>query len=147
VQGLSKPEDVPTSTGIMFSESYLLGFVFCQILFFSLTQTPVTQSGSAAYFIVVAQSIFANRMLRTIQSTAPNLNAFQVLGTGVSDIYNIYSGTDLAAVLNAYMVGIKDVFICSLAGSVLAVLLAMIIPFQKLPNHDSKKTEEKVGTL
>ncbi|KAI9710932.1 MAG: dynein heavy chain [Bogoriella megaspora] len=126
VQGLSKPEDVPSSTGIMF----------------------MTQTSSAVLFIVIAQSIFANRMLQTIIATAPNLNAAQVIGTGASDIRNAYHGQDLSAVLNAYMTGIKDVFICSLVASGLAVLLALLIPLQKLPDHksdddQSEGTEEK----
>ena len=67
-----------------------------------------------------------------------------VLGTGASEIHNAYIGEDLAAMLAAYIVGIKDVFIYTLAGSALAVLLALAIPFKKLPNHDSKMTEENV---
>ncbi|KAF2122085.1 major facilitator superfamily domain-containing protein [Lophiotrema nucula] len=120
VQGLSKAEDVPVSTGIMF----------------------MTQSGSAAYFVVIAQSIFANRMLETLRTTAPNLNPYQVLGTGATDIIKVYSGVDLDRVLGAYMTGIKDVFTCALAASVLAVLLAFVIPLQRLPEH--KESEEKV---
>ncbi len=113
-----------------------------------LTLEPVAQSGSAAYFIVVAQSIFANRMLQTLQTTAPNLDTAQVLGTGASDIHNVYRDEDLAAVLGAYMAGIKDVFACALAGSVLAVLLALAIPLQKLPSHDSNiKMEEKEAAV
>ncbi|KAK8023200.1 HC-toxin efflux carrier TOXA [Apiospora marii] len=117
VQGLSKPEDVPTSTGIMF----------------------MTQSGSAVYFIVVAQAIFANRMLETIKSNAAHLNPLQVLGTGASEITKVYRGEDLAAVLDAYMVGIRDVFTCVLAGASLAVLLTALVPLRRLPNHDNKK--------
>ena len=87
-------------------------------------------------------------MLQTIEATAPNLNAAQVIGTGASDIQKAYHGQDLSAVLNAYMTGIKDVFICSLAASGLAVLLALLIPLQKLPDHrnldhESSGTEEK----
>ncbi|KAI9736494.1 MAG: hypothetical protein M1818_006004 [Claussenomyces sp. TS43310] len=125
VQGLSKPEDVASSTGIM---------IMCQ-------------SSSGAYFIVVAQSLFANRMLQTIKTTAPNLDAVQVLGTGASDIHHVFSGGDLAAVLDAYMIGIKDVFTCALAGSAVAVLVALVIPFEKLPNQNGEKTEEKVATV
>lgn len=116
-------------------------------MLFPLTPGPVAQSGSAAYFIVVAQSIFANRLLQTIEATAPHLNADLVLGTGASDLNHVFSGDDLAAVLGAYMAGIKDVFACGLAGSAFAVLLALMIPFKKLPNHGSKKTEEKVATV
>lgn len=114
---------------------------------FPLTPEPVALSGSAAYFLAVAQSIFANRLLQTIEATAPHLNPDLVLGTGASDLNHVFSGGDLAAVLRAYMVGIKDVFVCSLAGSAFAVLLALVIPFKKLPDHGNKKTEEKVVTV
>ena len=114
---------------------------------FPLTLGLVALSGSAVYFIVVAQSIFANSVLQTIEVTAPHLNPGLVLGTGASDLHHVFSGGDLAAILGAYMVGIKNVFACALAGSAFAVLLALVIPFKKLPNHDSKKTEEKVATV
>lgn len=104
-------------------------------------------SGSAAYFIVVAQSIFANRLLQTLEATAPNLDLALVLSTGASELNRVFSGDDLVAVHGAYMTGIKDVFACSLATSVFAVLLALVIPFKKLPDHDNKKADEKVGTV
>ena len=107
----------------------------------------MAQSSSAAYFIVVAQSIFANRLLQTIEATAPQLSPGLVLGVGASDLHNVFSGGDLAAVLGAYMIGIKDVFACATATSALAVLLALAILFKKLPDHDSKKTKEKVASV
>ncbi|MCJ1312678.1 dynein heavy chain [Agyrium rufum] len=130
VQGFSKPADVASSTGIMF----------------------MALSGSAVYFLIMAQSIFANRLLKTIEITAPHLSPGLVLGTGASDLHNVFSGGDLDAVLNAYMVGIKDVFVCGLAGAALSVLLALVIPFKKLPDHDKKKTtdltvEDKTETV
>lgn len=105
------------------------------------------QSSSGAYFIVVAQSIFANRMLQTLDTTALNLDPVQVLGTGASNIHHVFSGEDLVAVLGAYMVGIKDVFAFALAGSAFTVLLALVIPFKKLPNFEHKKTEEEAATV
>ncbi|KAK8044128.1 hypothetical protein PG993_004152 [Apiospora rasikravindrae] len=78
VEGLPKPEDVPTSTGIMFSK---------------LTRCSPS---AAAYFIVVAQAIFANRMLETTQSNAGHLSPLQVLGTGASEITKGHRGEDLA---------------------------------------------------
>ena len=44
-------------------------------------------------------------------------------------------GEDLAAVLNAYMVGIKDVFAFSMAGVAFTVFLALVIPLKKVPSH------------
>ncbi|KAF2092922.1 MFS gliotoxin efflux transporter glia [Rhizodiscina lignyota] len=125
VQGFSKPADVTSSTGIIF---------MCQPL-------------SGAYFLGIAQSIFANRMLQTLETTPSNVDAVKVLNTGASEIQHVFSGGDLAAVVGAYMVGIKDVFAFALAASAFAVLLAFMIPFKKLPDYDSKKTEEKVATV
>lgn len=116
-------------------------------MLFPLTPGLAAQSGSAAYFIVVAQSIFANRMLRAIEASAPQLNPALVIGTGASDLNKVFSGDDLTAVLRAYMTGIKDVFACGLACSAFAVLLVLTVPSKKLPDHGSKKTEEKASTV
>ncbi|ORY63942.1 putative MFS transporter [Pseudomassariella vexata] len=126
VQGFSKPGDVASSTGIM---------LMCQSI-------------SGAYFLVVAQSIFANRMLQTLLTTAPNIDAVKVINTGASEIQTVFSGAaDLPAVLGAYMVGVQDTFAIAMVGSALAVVLSLVIPFRRLPNHDSKKTEDKVPTV
>ncbi|KAJ5186235.1 Major facilitator superfamily domain general substrate transporter [Penicillium cf. viridicatum] len=97
VQGFSKLEDVSSATGIM-----------CANL-------------SGAYFVAIAQSLFANRMLQTILSSAAHLDATLVL-----------------EVIAAYMVGIKDGFAFSLACAAFAVLLSLIIPFKRLPDHGKK---------
>jgi hypothetical protein len=44
-------------------------------------------------------------------------------------------------VLDAYLIGLKDVFAFALAASACAVLLSLVIPFKKLPEHDGKKLE------
>ncbi|RDW59964.1 hypothetical protein BP6252_13051 [Coleophoma cylindrospora] len=119
VQGFSRPEDVANLTGIMF----------------------MCQSISGAYFVVVAQSLFANRMLQAIQATAPHINTSTVLSIGASEIQHVFKGDDLTAVLGAYMVGFKSVFAFSLAGSALAVFISLLIPLEKLPDHDSKNME------
>ncbi|KAJ7362409.1 putative MFS transporter [Mycena albidolilacea] len=119
LQSFSRPEDVASTTGIM---------LMCNSI-------------SGAYFVTAAQSIFANRLLQTLASTAPNIDAARVLATGASEIQRVFSGEELAAVLNAYMVGIKDVFAFSLAGAAFTVVVALVIPFKKLPAHDKAKTE------
>ncbi|KAF2496441.1 MFS gliotoxin efflux transporter glia [Lophium mytilinum] len=125
VQGFSKPEDVANSIGIM---------LMCQSI-------------SGAYFVAVAQSLFANRMLQALKTFAPNINALTVISTGASEIQHAFKGGDLVAVRSAYMVGIKDVFAFSLAGSALTVLISFVIPFKKLPGHESKKAEKTVAAV
>lgn len=100
------------------------------------------QSLSGAYFVTVAQTLFANCMLDALRKFGPNLDPLQVINTGASEIHHVYKGSDFNAVLEAYMVGIKDVFAFALAGSAAAVLLSFLIPFTKLPDHDAKKTGE-----
>lgn len=101
---------------------------------------------SGAYFVTAAQSIFANRLLQTLASKSPNIDAAKVLATGASDIHRVFSGGDLAAVLDAYMVGIKDVFAFSMAGAAFTVLIALVIPVKKVPTHENKKMEDEAVT-
>lgn len=77
-------------------------------------------------------------MLQTLKSIAPNIDASSVLSTGASDIHSVFSDDVLVAVLDAYMVGIKNVFALVLAGSVVAFILAFSIPFERLPAHVKK---------
>ncbi|KAL4947685.1 MFS general substrate transporter [Aspergillus filifer] len=124
VQGFSKLEDVSSATGIM---------IMCQTL-------------SGAYFVAIAQSLFANRLLQTIVSDpgSSHLDPALVLGTGTSEIRDVFGGDDLIAVIEAYMVGIKDVFTFSLACAAFSVLLALVIPLKKLPIHGSEKEKTEV---
>jgi MFS transporter, DHA2 family, glioxin efflux transporter len=74
-------------------------------------------------------------------SERPILYAAKVLATRGSQIQHIFGGIvenrgeDLAAVFNAYMVGIKDVFAFSMAHAAFTVLLALVIPLKKAPSH------------
>lgn len=98
-------------------------------------RSTVFQGGSGAYSLAAAQGIFGNRLLQALRDLGPDLDAAQVLGTGASDIHRTFKGDDLAAVLDAYMVGIHSVFIFSLAASGLLVIVALAIPFKRLPEH------------
>jgi MFS transporter, DHA2 family, glioxin efflux transporter len=101
----------------------------------------VCQSISGGYFIVMAQSLFANRMLQTLRSIAPDIDALKVLNTGASSIQTVFQGEEQSAVIVAYMSGIKAVFACAMASSAFAAVLSLAIPIEKLPDPVSKKTE------
>ncbi|KAI5861394.1 putative MFS transporter [Durotheca rogersii] len=123
VQGFSTLEDVANSTGIM---------LMCQSI-------------SGAYFITVAQSLFANRMLQTLAVSSPQIDVVKVLNTGASELRHVFRGDDLAAVVDAYMVGIKDVFAAAMVCSAAAALIALVIPFKKLPDHGDERTEKEAA--
>jgi hypothetical protein len=90
---------------------------------------------SGAYFVSAAQSVFGNRMLQALAASAPNIDGSKVLNTGASQLQQLFSGSDLVHVLGAYMVGIKDVFAFSLAGTAFCAVLTFAVPFIKLPEH------------
>lgn len=107
---------------------------------------PVMQGLAGTYFLPIVQSIWANRLLYTLRHKYPNIDPVLALNTGSSELRNVFHGADLAAILNAYMVGIKDVFAFSLACAAVTVLVAMVVPMEKLPVHQGGlegETEEK----
>ena len=112
-------------------------------MLFSLTLGPVCNSISGAYFVTAGQSIFANRLLKTLTSNAPNIDPAKVLGTGASEIQRVFSGADLSAALDAYMVGIKAVFAFSIAGAAFTAVLTLAVPFKKMPVLTNNKKEEE----
>lgn len=103
----------------------------------------VFQSSSGAYSVTIAQSIFANRMLHALGSSGSGIDIAKVLHTGVSELQHVFTGADLSYVLDAYMVGIKDVFAFSVAAAACTVLVALLVPFKRLPSHDTEVVKEK----
>lgn len=103
----------------------------------------MAQSISGAYFVSAANSIFNNYLLQTLARTAPQINSADILYIGVSELTNYYKGEQLALIRDAYMVGIKNVFAFALAGTAITVILALVIPFTRLPSYETKKAEDK----
>jgi hypothetical protein len=102
----------------------------------------VCQTLSGAYFVAIAQSLFANRMLHAIQTSTSSLDVVLVLRIGASKLQEVFGGSDLTAVIEAYMVGLKDVFAFSLSCASLSVLLTLLIPLKRLPDHGKKPAEK-----
>ncbi|PIG81873.1 efflux pump antibiotic resistance protein [Aspergillus arachidicola] len=121
LQGFATPETVAATMGVAF---------MCQAM-------------SGAYFVAAGNSIFNNYMLKTLSVTAPQLNSSEISYIGVTELKNAFHGEDLALIRQAYMVGIKDVFAFALAGACLTVVLTLVVPLKKLPDHEAKKAEDK----
>ncbi|PLB51399.1 permease of the major facilitator superfamily [Aspergillus steynii IBT 23096] len=123
LQGFAKPETVAATMGVAF----------------------MCQSISGAYFVAAGNSLFNNYLLKRLATTAPHLNPQTILAIGVSELQNAFKGEELALVRDAYMVGIRNVFAFALAGAALTVVLALLVPFKKLPSHDDKRAEDKAA--
>ena len=102
---------------------------------------------SGGYFTTAAQSILGNRMLSHLARVRPNISAQTALATGALEIRRKFTGEDLNAMRDAYMVGIKGVFAFILAGAAFSVLLTLLIPFQRLPEHEKMNQSEEETTF
>jgi hypothetical protein len=98
---------------------------------------------SGGYFVTAAQSLFANRLLYSLATTGPSIIPGLVLSTGATELHRVFSGPDLLAILSSYMAGIKDVFAWSLAGAAFTAVLALVVPFKKMPPVEDGPTKEK----
>ncbi|KAA8575264.1 hypothetical protein MFRU_002g02000 [Monilinia fructicola] len=121
LQSFSPPEDVASVTSII----------------------VMMNSISGGYFVTAAQSLFANRLLSSLASLAPTISPGLVISTGATELRGVFTGSDLSAVLASYMVGIKDVFAWSLAGAAFTAVLALVVPFKKMPPVEEAPSKEK----
>ncbi|EAQ86359.1 hypothetical protein CHGG_07612 [Chaetomium globosum CBS 148.51] len=84
-QATAAPEDISSVTAI--------------ILFF--------QTVGGAFLVSAAQSAFVNRMVQELASSAPSVNPLMVLGTGATQLREVFPADVVPGVLVAYMAGIK----------------------------------------
>ncbi|KAL1874403.1 hypothetical protein VTK73DRAFT_329 [Phialemonium thermophilum] len=117
LQAFAKPAEVAATMGIIFT---------CQTI-------------SGAYFNTAAQSVFENTLHKRLASTAPGISWGMVNEAGAAGLPNIFSGEELALVLEAYMAGIQNVFIFAIAGAAATVLVALLIPATRIPAHEKDK--------
>lgn len=119
LQAFASAEDVAATTGIIFT----------------------FQTATGAYFVVAAQSIFANLMVQTLIKNAKDIDIGRVLSSGAGELQTLYSGSQLDQVRSAYMVGIKDVFAFCIAVSAATIFAALLVPFVRMPETETPKLE------
>ncbi|MCJ1245267.1 hypothetical protein MMC30_002470 [Trapelia coarctata] len=130
-QALMAPEDVSTATAmILFSQT--LGGSLC---------------------ISAAQSAFVNTIIKSLSSTAPDINPLFVVATGATQIRNVFPPQTVPAILRAYMSGLKNAFAIGIAAAAMMLLIAGINKWHnlKLVNEEEARMEkeaaERMGAL
>jgi hypothetical protein len=71
--------------------------------------------------------------------TAPNINPFQVVATGATQIRSAFPAEAVPGIIEAYMEGIKDAFILVTSFSALAVVFALMMDMRPLPANRENK--------
>ena len=82
-------------------------------------------------FVSVAQCVFNNLLLLNIKT---GVSKVLVLQTGASDIQQTFRGEQLDDVLNAYMEGLRGIFILGLALACAAVASSLLPPKRSVKN-------------
>lgn len=88
--------------------------------------------------IGIAQAIFNNGLIDSLPEFVPNVSPIEVLSVGAYNLQNVFSGETLLGVLRAYMVGLHNAWIMSIAGAAVAVFLPLFGSFMKLPKTPPK---------
>ncbi|KAJ6443725.1 Major facilitator superfamily transporter [Purpureocillium lavendulum] len=92
--------------------------------------------------ISMAQAIFNNGLIKSLPDLAPGVPVAEVLSVGAYDLKQVFSGDTLLGVLRAYMAGLHNAWIMSIAGAAVAVFLPLIGAYRKLPKAPPKTWDE-----
>ncbi|KAK6431951.1 hypothetical protein LTR95_011884 [Oleoguttula sp. CCFEE 5521] len=92
-----------------------------------------------AFTISAAQSAFNNQLLLSVRASLPQVDAFQILGTGATAIRQVFTPEELPAILAGYTVALKAVFAIATAGFGVATLISLLGSWALLPKGAVEK--------
>ena len=81
-----------------------------------------------AYFISVAQSIFANKLIHYLQANVPEINPMAVIAIGATQFRNSLPASRASGIVLSYMQSLRVVFILAI---VLAAMSTIVSGFAK----------------
>lgn len=80
-----------------------------------------------------------NRLIAALSSDSPAISASRVLAAGATGLRQAFPNSkDLITVVNAYMIGLKDAWIWSIAMSGAAFLVAFVAEWKSIKVDDIK---------
>jgi hypothetical protein len=120
-QALAKDEDIPTTTAL--------------IMFF--------QTAGGALSVSAAQAAFSNEMIKSLLQNVPTVNPAQVIAVGAIDIRKHFGSEELPGIIQAYMDGLKVIFIFIIAMSGAATVASIAMPWiniKKVAKSESSRS-------
>jgi hypothetical protein len=91
-----------------------------------------SNSLGGAIAISIAQNIFTNGLSANLPKTAPDVNPKVVINAGAAYLRKVISPADLPGVLAAYMVGLKQAFVISIACGGIATIAACFVEWKSV---------------
>lgn len=108
----------------------------------------VFQLGSGVIGVAAGNSIFTNRLIAALPAKAPGVSASQAVNVGAYNLADTF-GDAVNGVREAYMVGIKDAWLMTLALCGAAFLVGLAAPrvsiLGKMGADDNKSQLEAEG--
>lgn len=85
-----------------------------------------------AFFVSAGQAAFANQLVRSLATTAPDLDPHKVLSVGATNIRKVFAPAQIPAIVAAYMHGLKVTFALVIASVGISFLFALMPKWEKL---------------
>lgn len=96
-----------------------------------------------AIFLSVAESLFTNRLIASLGTNAPGINAGQVVSTGATQLRDVFPPEQLRGILLAYMDGLRAAFTLVIALAGAATLVSFGAPWWNIKKHAAAAKAEE----
>lgn len=107
-----------------------------------LTRLPVFVTVGGAFFISAAQCGFNNQVIKELAKTLPEIDPAMVLGVGATQIRTAFTSSQILAVLEAYMSGLRVIFAIAVGAYGLATIIGMLGDWKRI---DAKELQKAAG--
>jgi MFS transporter, DHA2 family, glioxin efflux transporter len=85
-----------------------------------------------AYFISVAQAIFANKLLHNLQVNVPEINPMTVIGLGATRFRGTMPPAAIPGIVLSYMQSLHIVFAFAIALAGLSTIISMLAKWRTI---------------
>lgn len=107
-----------------------------------LTILLVSLTVGGSFFISAAQSGFNNQLIKYLATNLPGVDAAVALGTGATQIRDVFTSAEIPIVIDAYISGLKIVFAIAVAAFGTATLVGLLGNWKRL---DAEKIKKAAG--
>lgn len=98
----------------------------------TLTSRAVVQTIGGAFLVSAGQSAFEAKLTSSLESSDAGISPLKVIGTGATDLRNVFSATEIPIILRAYVKGIETAFIVAIALAATCTIIAFAAKWEKL---------------
>jgi hypothetical protein len=109
-QAVVAPSDLASATAMI---------LFCQTI-------------GGAFFVSAGQSAFTNIMVQRLPTHAPDVDVAKLLGTGITDLRDVFPPEDIPGIVDSYMGGLKVAYAVAIAATGISVLISLASKWRNL---------------